>query len=414
MSGSHWSARSRDAFKGMPLDAQRQVGILEVIGRRQAQASNADVRIELTSIARALRTRYHEPDDSVSVAVSSYADVLFGRLGSRLWIALALAAVVLLFAIANVTAVRLAHLRERSSELTARLFLGASRPRLTTDLAIEAVPLVGASLAIGWLVRLAIITLLSRASVVADSGATLDADRWSAGLALVLLGVPAWMILGPITAWLASKRLGAEGLVHSPRVARGFSVVGSPLVLGQAALAIACIAVAGAALQTFARLSRTDVGFSTAGVTLVDVSVPGWKYESAAAARQLIDRLRDALRELPGVQQAAAVSLRPFRFGEIGEGLPVRRSGEVLISPDEATAASRVVVTTDYFAGDRAADCRRPRVQPIRRSRIRAGRRGEPRARARALGRCPGGRATARDLHAQRALAHAARRRRCR
>src|SRR4029453_14143848 len=41
---------------------------------------------------------------------------------------------------------------------------------------------------------------------------------------------------------------------------------------------------------------------------------------------------------------------RPFRFGEITEGLPVRRTGEALVQPDDATTASRVVVTPDYFA----------------------------------------------------------------
>jgi hypothetical protein len=57
-----------------------------------------------------------------------------------------------------------------------------------------------------------------------------------------------------------------------------------------------------------------------------------------------------SFRELAGVRQVAAVSVRPFRFGEIVEGLPVRRAGEALIGPDEATGASRVVVTPDYFA----------------------------------------------------------------
>ena len=43
------------------------------------------------------------------------------------------------------------------------------------------------------------------------------------------------------------------------------------------------------------------------------------------------------------------MSLRPFRFGEIGDGLPVRRSDDSLTSPDAATRASRVAVTPDYF-----------------------------------------------------------------
>jgi putative ABC transport system permease protein len=339
-----------DAFKTTPPEARRQIGILEAVGRRRAEAANADVGNELTVIARALRRRYHEPDDTVAVAVTPYADSVFGRLGARLWIALALAAVVLIFALANVTAVRLAQLRERAAELSARLFLGASRRRLTIELAFEAVPLVALAFAISWFARASFVAMLSRSTVIAESGATLPLDGLGVAVVLLLLAAVALAVVGPLTAWVAARRVST--LAHPPgtRVSRRVSIVGSPLVLGQAAIAIAAVAIAGAALQAFARLSRTDVGFSQAGVTLVDVGLPGWKYDSAAGARQLFERLLVALRELPGVDRAAAVSLRPFRFGEIADGLPVRRTGDALIRPDDATTASRVVVTRDYFA----------------------------------------------------------------
>jgi hypothetical protein len=64
----------------------------------------------------------------------------------------------------------------------------------------------------------------------------------------------------------------------------------------------------------------------------------------------LTEGLRRALIELPGVQHAAAVSVRPFRFGEIVDGLPVRRAEDALVEPGEAIAGSRVVVTPEYFA----------------------------------------------------------------
>ena len=45
----------------------------------------------------------------------------------------------------------------------------------------------------------------------------------------------------------------------------------------------------------------------------------------------------------------AAVSVRPFRFGEIVDGLPVRKTGDVGVDVDHATHASRVAVTPAYF-----------------------------------------------------------------
>jgi hypothetical protein len=97
-------------------------------------------------------------------------------------------------------------------------------------------------------------------------------------------------------------------------------------------------------------LSRIDLGFATAGVTFVDLAIPGWKYGTPAAARQLIERLQNELRGLAPVIEAAAVSVRPFRFGEIVDGQPVRRAGDAMTQPDDATGASRVVVTPEYFA----------------------------------------------------------------
>lgn len=338
-----------ESFKTVPLEQQRQIGILEAVARRTPEASNADVRTELTNIARSLRQRYHEPDDSASVAVTPYSDIVVGRLGARLWIAVALAGVVLLFAIGNVSAVRLAQLRERGVELTARLCLGASRPRLAWELAIEATPIAVAALAIAWFARSSFVALISRSTVVAESGARLDGSTAQAATILGVLAVVAWASVGLLCAWIAARR-SYSALAPGTRVTRRVSLVGSPLVLGQAAIAIAAVAVAGAAMQAFVLLSRADVGFAMAGVTLVDISVPGWKYDSSASTRQLIDRLLVSLRETAGVKDVAAVSLRPFRFGEITEGLPVRRTGDALLQPDDATGASRVVVTPDYFA----------------------------------------------------------------
>ena len=194
-----------ESFKTVPLDQQRQIGILEALGRRRSEASNAEVRAELTGIARSLRQRYHEPDDSVAVAVTRSSDVVIGRLGPRLWIAVALAGVVLLFAIGNVSAVRLAQLRERGIELTARLFLGASRARLSSELAIEAVPLVAAAIAIAWFARLSFVALISRSTVVAESGARLDGEL-EAMLMVAWLAAAAWVVVGPLCAWVATSR----------------------------------------------------------------------------------------------------------------------------------------------------------------------------------------------------------------
>jgi hypothetical protein len=169
-------------------------------------------------------------------------------------------------------------------------------------------------------------------------------------VALAGLGSVAWVFVAIVPAAAAVRHVApsAAGL-QSRSVVRG-SRGRVRLLAAQSALAVSVVVVAGGALQAFDRLTRIDVGFSTLDVIAVDVSVPGWKYDSAADLARLSDRLLTSLQGLPRVAAAAGVSVRPFRFGEIADGLPVRRPEDTATSVDDAVAASRVVVTPDYFA----------------------------------------------------------------
>jgi putative ABC transport system permease protein len=338
------------AFREMPLDGQRRVGVLEVVGRRHEEATDDEVRAELSRIVADLRRRHQAADTTVVAEVRPLPDVLLGAIGSRLWLALAMAAAVFLFACANVAAVRMAHARERAAELATRRALGASQLRLAGALSVEAAMLALLAVPIAIAATTLLIDAIATSTTVTESGLPLGADRWSIVGTAAGLTVVGWALAGLLPALVAAHRTALTATDAPTRIARGVSRVGAPLLVGEAAIAIAAVAIAVTAIQAFDRLSRTDVGFSTRGVTLIDISLPRWKYERAADVRRLIDRLQAALRELPSVERAAAVSIRPFRFGEVGDGLPVRRDGESLIEPDDATGASRVVVTADYFA----------------------------------------------------------------
>ena len=336
-------------FGALPLDSQRFVGILDIVGRRKPDVSNERVRSELTAIVSSVRRRHGKDDGSVIAAVTPFSEVVLGRLGARLWIAGGMAVAVLLLACANVAAVRWANARERETELWVRLSLGARRARLATSLASESAPMVvlatvGAVAGWSWLV-----VQLSGAPAVAESGVALVDHRQAAVVVIAALAAWTWILVAAIPAvlavWLAARRERAD-----TRAMRRPSRVGAPLLLAQAATTIAVVALAVVTLETFDRLARADVGFAATGdVTLVDVSIPRWKYNSLDTTRQLFERLRAALEDLPGVTGAAAVSVRPFRYGDIVDGQPVRRAGDATIEPTGAPGAYRVIVTPSYF-----------------------------------------------------------------
>jgi predicted permease len=340
-----------EAFQTMPVDQQRRIGVLEVLARRNVWASNDDVRAELTAIIRGLSRRYSPGtlEPTTAAAVTPFAEIIVGRLGPRLWIAFGMSVAVLLLACANVAAIRVAQLRERAAELGARMFLGATSRRLIEQMASECIPLSVAGGVAGSLLWLALVNLISSSTAIGASGVTL-LDRWPLfAFVIVILAAVSWVLNGALPA-VAAARWSARQTAHgAARVISGASRVGAPLLLGQAALAIAVVTLSGAALQTFQRLSGIDLGFATSGVTLVDFALPAWKYKTVADQEVTRDGLQTVLRELPSVSRVAGVSVRPFRFGEIVDGLPVRRAGDALVTPDDATGASRVAVTPHYF-----------------------------------------------------------------
>jgi putative ABC transport system permease protein len=340
-----------EAFQRMPIDQQRNVGVLEVLGKRTTVAGNREVRDELTTIVQGLRRQYSPSSADVTVAasVTPFTEVVVGRLGQRLWIALGMSAAVFLLACANVAATRMALLRERAGELTARLFLGASRRHLFQELATESVPLVVISAVSAALVWLGLVQLLSTSASITTSGMSLHDHRVAAIAFIAGLTLVSWGLVGVWPALAVSRHSARSAEQGTTRIVPGAARIGAPLLFAQAALAIVVVALAGTAVQTFNRLSRIDFGFATRGVTLVDFSLPGWKYPNLAERRAKVDQLQTALREVSSLTHVAAVSVRPFRFGEIVDGLPVRRTGDVLVQPDEATGASRVAVSPAYF-----------------------------------------------------------------
>ena len=333
----------------MTRDQTRGFGVLEVIGRLKPGASRSQTAADLNAVLIDIQQRYFPKNKPTVVTMTPFAEVVIGRLGARLWIAVAMTIAVLLFACANVASLRLAHLRERASELAARLCLGATRARLWRELLSETAPLMIAAVAVAVAIALALEAWLGQIPVVAASGVALSNYRDGGAAALILSAVASWLVVSaaPALAAVRQSRLaeihgGGRGIVQSSRAAR-------TLLTLQAALAVCLVAMAAGAFQTFARLAALDVGFSTADVTVADVSFPDWKYETNERRTQMEKQLVAALERVPGVTAAAGVSVRPFRFGEIADGMQLRRPEDAAVNPDATIGASRVIATPRYF-----------------------------------------------------------------
>jgi predicted permease len=328
---------------------QRGIGLLMAVGRLKPGFAASQAREELNRIELAVQKEFFPNNRPLVSVVTPFADVVLGRLGARVWIAIAMTVAVLLFACANVAALRTAHLRNRLGELSARLCLGASPRRLTGTLLMETIPLIAASTVVAVLVAGAIEAWLRQVPVVAASGIELAEFRPMTIAAIGVSALVTWLLASVAPAVSVVRGVTpADVTLGSRTIVRG-SRATSVLLTVEAALALCLVAMAAGAFRTFARLAATDVGFSTADVTVVDVSVPDWKYETPEARARLDRAVVEALGELPGASAAAGVSVRPFRFGEIADGLRVRRPEDAAVAAAEGVGASRVIVTPKYF-----------------------------------------------------------------
>lgn len=330
-------------------EQQRRVGVLEVVARVGDGISRERLRDELTAVSRAIHLRADPAPGQWAVVDTPLVDVLVGGLGARLWIAFAMAIAVLLFACANAAGIRVAEISGRELELTTRLFLGAGRRRLAAQLAGESVPLIALATVLSLAIAAGLLAWTAAVPVVAESGMALDQHRGVTWGAIGVFAIVAWLLAGWLPAISGAARLATRTLASSARSVGAGGRSRAALVGVQVALAICLVSAAGSAWQGFERLSRLDVGFATENVTTIDVALPEWRYASAESARQVETKLLTALEQVPGVEAAAGTSLRPFRFGAIVDGLPVRREEDERTTAEAAIAASRVTATPNYF-----------------------------------------------------------------
>src|SRR4051812_1554393 len=236
------------------------------------------------------------------------------RFREALLVLMGVVGLVLLIACANVANLLLARATVRQREIAVRISIGAGRRRLVRQLLTESLLLSLAGAALGvpfahWGSRLLVGFLATRADPtwldLAVDGRVLAFTLAVAMATGVLFGLaPAWQALrvDPQAAMKEKGRGIAEG---SSR----FSL-GKVLVIGQVALSLVLVAVAGLLLGSFRKLATLDPGFRREGVLLVTIDLHD---KSPAKGPRYLDyrQTLDGLRKVPGVRSASASMITP-------------------------------------------------------------------------------------------------------
>jgi putative ABC transport system permease protein len=219
---------------------------------------------------------------------------------------------VLLIACANVANLQLVRAAAREREMAVRAAMGSSPWRIVRQLVIESLVLsiAGALLALGLAVG-GIKLLIALAPANLPRLDSIDIDLTVLGFA-TLAAIMAAALFGVIPALRASKPQLADVLRSSgraPGLSGGKLLIGG-VVVAEVALSFVLLVGAGLMVRSFVELSRVPPGFDARGVLTYQVVARAGR--SATEIEAFQRRLGEALRAIPGVEDATAVFPLPL------------------------------------------------------------------------------------------------------
>jgi putative ABC transport system permease protein len=227
-----------------------------------------------------------------------------------LLVIMAVVALVLLIACANIANLLLARASARGHEWSVRLALGASRWRLARQLLTESVIVATAGAGAGLLIAQWGSQLL--VAQISSNTVTLDAGiNWRVLGFTALLTVTTALVFGIAPAWRAAGEAPIDAMKTRGSGGRRLSTV-QGLVIAQVVLASVLIITAGLFLRSFSSLAHLPLGFEAESVLVVDVDA---QRADVPMERRLaiFDGVRQRVLAVPGVAAAGVSLVTPVR-----------------------------------------------------------------------------------------------------
>ena len=227
--------------------------------------------------------------------------VLRAQFSRPLEILMAVVALVLLIACANVANLLLARGAARYREIAVRLAMGAKRSQLIRQLLVESGLLGLAGAALGILIAWGGTQLLLARSPIRVAP---DARILAFTLALTILTV---LLFGTFPAFRST------GLDLAPSLKEGRGVLSSPLrgrfspslIVGQVALSLVLLAGAGLFLRSFINLMNVDTGFDKRNLLQISIDPAAAGYQLDARLEAMMQQVEDRVGSLPDIRGAS-------------------------------------------------------------------------------------------------------------
>src|SRR5262245_26108669 len=261
----------------------------------------------------------------------------------------AAATIVLLIAAVNVASLLLARGVQRGREVAIRTALGGTRVQVMRPAMMETAVLTTVGLGLGivlaWVgVRSIGDMAAQRLPQLAGLAINLRIVFFATGLALLVA-----LLAGLLPAW----RGAAADPLDALRGGRGGGIGGAhhrllgALVVAEVALSLVLLVGAGLVLRGFAALLEQEPGFDPARILTLQATVSPDRYPNGTAVRRYLEPALAAARQVPGVEEAAAISLLPY--DRWGWNFSIRYEGQPNDDPSKLPLVENRIVTPEFF-----------------------------------------------------------------
>lgn len=327
-------------------------------GRLKSGVSMAQAQSEVSAVWRGLQRDYPEPTRNQTITLRTDLQTRFRESPEDAMLTmmlLALVAIVLAIACANVASLLLGRARQRTQEVAIRLALGVGSGRLLRQLLTESALLAAAGCVVGLGLAHVAIRLLLNIQVPTDLPVVItpQLDRrvllfgvFAAAGSAVLFGLaPAWRSLR--TDLVPALKRATDG-----RTVRQRTVGRNILVVTQIAMSMVLLIATSTMLAGFRQSLTLDPGFRTDRLLMmtIDTSLTGATPEET---HLFYRRLVDGAARVPGVASVAITGAVPL--DPSGEGENVVPEGYQFPAGQESAPVSSATVNDQYFGVVRTA-----------------------------------------------------------
>jgi len=323
----------------------------EVFGRLAPNTTVEQARAEIKGISAHVFADHPEAYEKAAryaIDVNQLRVAINERASLTLWLLMGAAGFVLLIACANVANLTLMRGVGREREMLVRAALGAGRWRLRVLLMIENLTLALIGGVVGVLVAFAGLKML----VAFAAQLTPRADEIRVDGLVLVVSLAISVLAAIVLSFVPS--IGSESSLAAPLAAagrrltagRGRHRLQQTLVVAQLAVCMILLTAAGLLVRTLGKLNSVETGVRADHVLTLDAPIESPSIQQPQKLG-MYERLRDAVRALPGVETASLASAVPLKSTQFQ--LEVKAEGRPLGNGEATPRATFKTADPDFF-----------------------------------------------------------------